>query len=234
MVKFIHDLRFSCALDDLLKTKEKQAFRLKKRALEDYVISSGSVMTAFNLAYQLDGIGVRSSRMETFIAENDSGKYILRLASQVRNSNIKKLQSAILKNGNAVDIAKFACFVVGANEKMLEDAVINSAKAAYIYLRFAKHCNVQKMKSAIMSSMRPRYLYMLATKLKNNQELKRLQDMIINSGSCMYMRLFASNIKNADIELLEDHVIRSKNMIEMKRFAKTVKSPRIEKLMVLF
>ncbi len=49
----------------------------------------------------------------------------------------------------------------------------------------------------------------------------------------MYVRLFATFIKNANISKLEERIINSMNIVEMKRFAKSVNSPRIDKLLLL-
>ena len=85
-----------------------------------------------------------------------------------------------------------------------------------------------------MKSRKPRYLFALAKLTKNKKDLEKIQQLIIDSPSSTYVRLFAVHIKGADIKKLEERIISTKNVIEMKRFARAVNSPRLKKLSLLF
>jgi hypothetical protein len=153
----------------------------------------------------------------------------------INNADIPKLQSAIIARGNIMQIAEFGCFVKGADRILIEEIIsrYDNAKAAYLFLRFVKTCDGSKFRHIILKSKRPRYLFALAKKTTDMNELSAIQELILNSSSLTYVRLYATYIDGADINRLEEKVIQSMNIPEMKRFFKSVQSPRLNKIMLL-
>lgn len=236
MNRYNRDAYFASSLEALLKLKDKKELAVKSKKLEEYVISNNNPMLAFRLAFELDDREIRTTKLQNFIIESGDARYILKLAREIKRSNVKKLQAAIMKYGNILQIAKFGCFIRGADKKPIENLIAKSesAKSAYLYLKFIKTCNVNKLKPIILRSRKPRYLYALAKVSKNKKDLETIQDLIISGSSNLYVRLFALHIKGADIKKLENRIIATKNIEEMKKFAKAVKSPRLSKLVILF
>jgi hypothetical protein len=154
---------------------------------------------------------------------------------EIKGCNVARMQEAILELGDIEQIAVFGCFVRGADKELIERVIaeVRSPKAAYLYLRFVKFCNINRLKPIIMKSKRPRYLYTLARLIKNKKELELIEELIIRSKSMLYVRLFGQHIKGANINKLEAAVIESQNVESMKKFNSVIKSPRIDKLMLL-
>jgi hypothetical protein len=204
--------------------------------LENYVSRAKKPHLIYRLAAELDYRGYKSAKLENAIIDTRSSQYIFMFARTMRKANIKKLQSAIIKLGSILHIARFACFIPKADRLLIENIVAESEnpKAAYYYLQYVKHCNIDKLKQNIIKSKKPRYLFALAKLLSNKDELNLIQDLIIQGNSDMYVRLFAVHIKTANIEKLENRIIQTKNINEMKKFAKAVNSPRLSKLSLLF
>jgi len=236
MNRYNRDAYFASSLEALLKIKDKKELAVKSKLLEQYVIDNDNPMLAFRLAIELDDRLIRTTKLQNFIIETGDARYILKFAWNIKRTNVKKLQEAIMKYGNIIQITKFGCFIRGADRSTIEDLIVksNSAKSAYLYLRCVKSCDVNKLKTIILHSKRPRYLFALAKVTKNKKDLEKIQELIIESPSNIYVRLYAIYIKGADIKKLEDRIIATKNVEEMKKFAKAVKSPRLEKLCLLF
>jgi hypothetical protein len=236
MNRYNKDAYFSSSLDSLLKIKDKKDFIVKARKLENYVIEKRNPLLAFRLSIELDDMGFRTARLENFIINSFNARLILRFAREIKKANIKKLQKAIIKTGTTLQIAKFGCFVRGAEKSLIENIIVESdhPKSAYLYLKFVKSCNLNKLKHIIIRSKKPRYLFALARLTKNKRDIELIQNLIIESPSNTYVRLFAVHIKGADIRRLEERIIQTKNVEEMKKFAKVIESPRLSKLALLF
>jgi hypothetical protein len=236
MNRYNRDAHFVSSLETLLKLKDKKELAVKSKKLENYVIENNNPMLAFRLALELDDRDIQTTKLQNFIINSGDARYILKFAREIKRANIKRLQSAIMKYGNILQIAKFGCFVGTAQRKPIENLIAksDSAKSAYLFLKFIKFCNINKLKPIIFRSKKPRYLYLVAKKTSNKKDLNLIQELIINSGSFMYMRLFAVNIKGADVDKIVNKIISSNNILEMKRLYRVVKSPRLEKLSVLF
>jgi hypothetical protein len=236
MDRYHKDSYFASSLESLVKVKDKKEFVIKARKLEDYIFQKNNPLLAFRLALELDLRGFKTSRLENYIISCNDPRYILKFAREIRRANIKKLQDAIIRRGSILQIAKFGCFIRGAQRSVIEDLIVKSehAKSAYFYLKYVKFCNVNKLKPIILKSKKPRYLFALAKVVKSKKELDLIQDLIIESTSNTYVRLFAVHIKGADIKRLEDRIIETKNVMEMKKFARAVNSPRLNKLALLF
>lgn len=234
--RYNKDAHFASCLETLLKIKNKKELAVKVKKLEKYVIENHNPFLAFRLSIELDERGISTTRLQNFIINSQDARYIYKYAYEIRRANVKKMQDAIMKCGNILQITQFGCFIRGANKKIIENLIIESdnAKSAYLYLRFVKFCNIKKLKPIILRSRKPRYLFALAKVLKNKQELEEIQNLIIDSSSNTYVRLFAIHIKGADIKKLEDRIISTNSVEEMKKFVKAVKSPRLLKLSLLF
>ena len=234
--RYNKDAHFASSLETLLKIKNKKELAVKVKKLEKYVIENHNPFLAFRLSIELDERNISTTKLQNFIINSRDAKYIYKYAREIRRANVKKLQNAIMECGNILQITHFGCFIRGANKKIIEDMIIeaDNPKSAYLYLRFVKFCNIKKLKHIIIKSKRPRYLFELAKFLKNKKEIEEIQNLIIDSASNTYVRLFAVHIKGADIKKLEDRIISTKNVGEMKKFAKAVKSPRLLKLSLLF
>lgn len=233
---YTRDAAFISSLETLLKIKDKKELTKESKKLEKYVIENNNPVLAYRLAFELDDREVRTTKLQNFIIDTRNARYIYKFAREINRSNVNKLQSAIIKCGNVLQITRFGCFVKGADRAAIEDIIVKSenAKSAYLYIKFVKSCNINRLKPIILKSKRPRYLFALAKLTKNKKELEHIQDLIIASHSCTYIRLFAVHIKGADIAKLENRIIATKNVEEMKKFAKVVKSRRMSKLALLF
>lgn len=236
MSRYDRDVYFLSSLETLLKIRNKKELALKSKVLEKYVIQKNDHIAAFRLALELDDREIGTTKLQNFIINSGSSRYIFLVAREIKRSNVKKLQDAIIKYGNILQITKFGCFIKGANKKTIEDLIIksNNAKSAYLYLKFIKSCNINRLKKIIFSSKKPRYLFTLSKLTKNKKDLNKIQELIINGNSYMYMRLFAFYIKTADIKRIEDKIIKSGNISEMKKFLNVIDSDRIKKISLLF
>lgn len=236
MNRYNRDAYFASSLETLLKIKDKKELADKSKPLQEYVIKIKNPMLAFRLAFELDEIDIRTTKLQQFIIESEDPRYILKYAKEIKRANIQKLQSAILSCGTVLQIAKFGCFIRGADKDLIERIIAksDSAKSAYLYIKFIKTCNFNKMKPIILRSKKPRYLFALAKVITNKKDIEKIQDLVIESASNTYVRLFAVHIKGANIRKLEDRIIATHSVEEMKKFAKAVKSPRLEKLSLLF
>lgn len=233
------DVFFTASLQSLFSTTNKKEFAAKVKQLEDFVIRQNNPSLIYRLAYELDSNDYKITRLENAIVktiDHRSSYYILRFARELKGANIKKLQNALINNGNIVQVARFGCIIPGADKDFIEHFIVqsNNAKAAYYFLRYAGRSNTNRLKPIILKSKRPRYLYALAFLTHDKEEFNQIQDLIINSNSFMYMRLLAKHMKNADVDRIVNRIIASGNVVEMKRLHNMIKSDRLEKLSALF
>lgn len=231
------DVITSTTLENLIKIKRQnlKEFEKNARELAYTAFQQRKINIVFRIAKELQELYYNVEDIENYIISSNDPHYIYRFAREIKHANIDKLQNAIINTSKFNYIAKFACFINGANTQLIEDLIIksNNARAAYIYLKFGKHPNANKFKHIFIKSKKPRYLYMLAQLLNDQDELELIQNLIIDSHSDMYVRLFATHIPGANIQKLEDRILATKNFNEIKKFAKSVKSDRLNKLIML-
>ena len=233
---FYRDDFFVSSLINLLKIKERKKFLEEARKLETYTASQRNPLIVLRLAFELDIRGIRVPKLENFIIRHNDPRFIFRFAREIKYANIKKLQNAIIAQGDILQISRFGCFIKGADQTIIENIIAksNNAKAAYYYIRYVQHCNIEKLKTVILQSKRPRYLFALARLLTNKKDLELIQDLILKSNSYMYMRMFAMYIDGANISKIEDRIVDSGNLEEIKKFSSKVKTDRMKKLSLLF
>lgn len=231
------DVLTAVTLENLIKIKcqNLKAFEQKARELAYIAFQQDRINIVFRVAKELQDLYCNVEDIEDYIISSNDPHYIYSFAREIKSANISRLQTAIINTRRFNYIAKFACFISGADTNLIEDLIIesNDARAAYIYLKFGKHPSVNKLKYIFIKSKKPRYLYMLAQLLTNQEEIILIQNLIINSHSNMYVRLFAAHIPGADIARLEDRILATKDFEEIKKFAKQVNSERLNKLIML-
>jgi len=210
---------------NFLSSKELDKF-------QNEIISTNDSALAYFFA---DKFNYNNYKMQKVIIDNKSAKYALLFAQNIANCDIKALQKLIVKYNNIKYICNFACFVNGANYKYLEKIILKSKeiKYAHMFLKYVEGSNVNKFKNIILASKKPRYLYELSKHLSSKKELKRIEDLIIKSGSFLYMRLFAENIKCANVTKIEQAILDTNNLKEIKKFAKFVKKSKMKQFMLV-
>ena len=102
-----------------------------------------------------------------------------------------------------------------------------------MYLKHIKGADVSKFKDIILASGKPRYLFELAKHTSDLAEIQKIQNLIIDSGSFTYMRMFAEKIKSSDLEKIEQVILDSDNVEEIKKFAKYVKRSKMKKFFLV-
>jgi predicted hydrocarbon binding protein len=228
---------FLSAITNVIKIEDKKERLEQIKELEDYIFETKNTYLALRLAYELEFIGVRTTRIENYICKTGNGRLIYRFASNIGKANIKKLQDAIIKSNDYEEMARFACFVNGADKNKIGDIVAqsNNIKAKYLYMCFIKTYPYNNFRESVLKSKRPRYLFQYAKLSKDEKDLEIIQELILNSKSLMYCRLFCKMFPKMDIRRFEDKVLKSKNKREIKLFANEVPSAdRAQMMVVLF
>ena len=200
--------------------------------LQNEIIGSNDSALAYFFTTEFN---YKPHRMQKIILDNKNAKYAFLFAQNIPNADIKALQKVVVGSGEIKYIYKFACFVKGADRRKLQSIILKSknVKGAHTLLKNVEGAKVEKFKDIILDSGRPRYLYELAKHLDDPEEIARIEDLIIEAGSFMYIRLFADKIKQANIEKLEQAVLDSNNMEQIKKFAKYVKSSKMKRFFLV-
>lgn len=180
--------------------------------------------------------------MQRVILDNKNVKYSFAFAKTFPKSDIKALQDILIKSNNIKYLTYFGLFVKGAQIAKIERLLIRAneasnnkyAKYAYLWLKNGFTRDLEAIKSILITSRKPQFLYELAQHLDNPKDIAKIEKAIIKSGSLLYMRLFAANIKLANIKKLERVVLASGNAVEIKRFAKMVKNSILQNFRILF
>lgn len=174
-------------------------------------------------------------RMQKIILDKQDVRYAFLFAQNVKGCDITALQKVVVDSKKIKYICKFACFVRGADRKALEACIVKSknVKYAHMYLKHVKSADVSKFKNIIINSKKPRYLFELARHLTDDKDIAVVQDLIIQSGSFTYMKLFAEKIKRADVEKIEQAVLDTENTVEIKKFAKYVKRSKMRRFFLV-
>ena len=199
---------------------------------QEQIIKQNDSALAYFFAFEFS---YKRYRMQKIILDNKNPKYAYLFAQNIENADIKALQKIVIDSNKIKYICKFACFVNNADIKSLESIILksNSVKYAHMYLKHVKMADVEKFKSIILQSKKPRYLFELAKHVNNLTDLSIIEDLIIASKSCTYIRLLAAKIKKANVEKLEQAILDLENTIEIKRFAKSVKKSKMKNFLVL-
>lgn len=199
---------------------------------QNEIIKDGDSALAYFFASEFH---YKAFRMQKVILDKKDAKYAFMFAQHIKNADIKALQNLVIDSKKIKYITRFACFVKTAEIKPLEALILRSrnVKWAHMYLKHVKAADVNKFKETIIESGKPRYLFELAKHLRVPKDINQIEDLIIASGSFLYMRLFAEKIKLANVEKIEQAVLDSENNVEIKKFAKYVRRSRMKKFLLV-
>ena len=220
-----------------IKKVEKKNLNQKNNeiVLEEFqkeIIQENNSSLAYFFAYEYR---YKSHLMQKIILDNKDPKYSCLFAQDIENSDIKALQKIIIDAKKIKYICHFACFVKGADLKLLEQLIIKSKNIKYIhmYIKHIKNANINDFKEIIFESKKPRYLFELAKHLSDEDDLERVEDLIIESGSFVYMRLLAAKIKKINVEKIEQAILDINNVEEIEKFAKCVKKSKMKRFLLV-
>lgn len=199
--------------------------------IQEQIILSNDYVLAYFCALDFSH---NRHKMQKIIIEKATPKYCYMFAKHIPNSDIKALQSAILKTNKYDYICKFACHVQGADLNLLEDQILKSknSKYAYLYIKNNKKANIEKFKNMILKSNNAKYLFELSRRLSDKTDISRIEKILIKLKDYQYIRLFAEKIKYANISKLEKIILQSDDEKEIKKFAKNVKSSSLKNFLV--
>lgn len=200
--------------------------------LQNEIIAAGDSAMAYFFAVDF---AYKNYKMQKLILDKRDAKYAFAFALNVPNADIKSLRKIVLDSAKIKYVTKFACFVKGADRKLLEAAIIKSkrVKYAHMFLKHVKGADVKKFKNIIIDSGKPRYLFELAKHLESDKEIELIENLIIQSGSFTYMRLFAEKIKKANVDKIEQAVLATDNGPEIEKFAKYVRRSKMKKFLLV-
>jgi hypothetical protein len=172
--------------------------------------------------------------MQKVILDNSNAKYAVLFACHVPNCDIQAMQKIVMQSQKVKYVCHFACFVAGAKRKPLEKLILGSKQAHYAHL-YMKHgkCHVSKVKDLIFKSKKPRYLFELAKHLTDPTDIEKVEDLIIQSGSVLYMRLLAERVPGINIDKLEQAVLATNDTKAIKQFARKVKDSKMKRFLLL-
>lgn len=199
-------------------------------ALQDIIISAKDAPLAYFFALEF---GHHTYRMQQLILRQTNPQYVFLFARHIPNADIKACRAKVMEVGKVSHITKFACFVPTADQKALEPLIIkaNDPKYACLYLRQVKTANLSRLKKIIMQSGKPSHLLELAKHCP--KDLNKIEDLIIASGSCLHIRLFAEKIKGANIDKLERAILDTHNEQEIRKFAQCVKGSKMRQFLLV-
>ncbi len=174
-------------------------------------------------------------KMQEIILNSKNPKYIFLFAQTICSADVRALQNAIIATNNIKYISKFALFVDKSNFEILEKIILKSKKAKYISMLLAsnKWKNINLYSNIFLSIKKPKYLFQLAKIVSNKKIISQIEDEIIKSGSCFYIRMFALKIRDAKLEKLERAILDSGNIKEIKKFAKDIKNSKISQFLLV-
>lgn len=212
-------------------TKGKERHE-KIHLLQDLIIKNNDASLAY---YFASDIGFENYKMQNVIIKAASAQYGILFAINIKNADILALQKMIIEAGEMEYICDFACFVKGAKIKKIEDMILKEGEARWAHklLKHVKGTSPTKFKNLILKSKKPTYLFELARHLKNKKDLTLIQDLIIESGSPTYIRMFAEKFPSADVEKLEQAILDMENLEETKKFATYVKRSKMRNFVVM-
>lgn len=238
MLKYPRDQYFHNQLEILYSLKNKKDIEKKLKELIDYVVLTNNPFLSYRVALEAYRTNISTKKLENIVIKHKIPELLYRFSRDVDNFNIRKIENALIFTNDLYHISKFGCFIPGADKKRIEDIISKSynAKAAYLFIRYAEECDVNKLKHIIYRSKRPRYLFELAKMLNNKDDIKIIEKLILNSKSELYVRLMAKYIKGVDVSKCEDRIIKSMDETEMRKFARDLpnNSNKIRKLISLF
>lgn len=219
-----------------LNGKPRDQYQANMTALQEKIIANNDAAMAYYFACD---IGHQNYKMQQVIIKSKSAQYGILFAINIINADINALQKMILESNDLEAICQLACYVPNVNIKKIQSIILNNpkskknAKWAHMLLKHVPEINPNKFKQVIFDSKKPRYLFELAKHLKNKKELLLIQDLIINSKSPTYIRMFAEKFDFADVERLEQAVLDSGDTKEIKRFALYVKRSKMRNFIIL-
>jgi len=214
-------------------SKDKTGYNPEElEKLQNYIIKENDAALACFCAMEFS---YKIHRMQKVVLDQKDVRYSFLFAQNVKGCDIPLLQKVILDSKKAKYICKFACFVKSADRKPLESFILKSknVKYAHMYLKHVKGVDVSKFKNIILASGKPRYLFELARHLTDDKDIAAVEDLIIQSGSFTYIKLFAEKIKRANVEKLEQAVLDTDNSAEIKKFAKYVRRSRMRRFFLV-
>lgn len=203
----------------------------KLHILQDEIIENKDAALAYFFAVEFD---YKTYRMQKVILDNQDARYALLFAKDIVNCDIKALQNVVIASKKMKYICDFACFVNKADLDILKPIILKSKNAKYasMWLKLVSDHDV-RFKHIIFNSKNPKYLFELAKNSLSKTEIKKIEDLLIDTKSLMYIRLFASRIKHANVDRLEQIILSSNNIHEIKKFAKQIKNSKMRKFLAV-
>lgn len=234
------DFDFFKAINSMSNFSDEKLYKDRVKELTKFVLNKHNAYYAYRLAIELDRKNFSTNELEDHIINIsisnviNNNRYLFMMALNVRGSNIKKLQQAVINTKNPDLMAEFCCFVKGCDADLLEKLIIDHKipRASYIIIRFLNNCQIDKHKKILIKSRKSRYLYACALKSNSIEELRIIEDLIIKNRSHYYVRLMAT-LPNADIEKLENRIIASENFEEIRKMYQITKTSRLAKYVLL-
>lgn len=227
-------LRWEPLGKSIIESKNKKTRQSLIDTIQEKIIQENDAALAYHFAAD---IGHHNYKMQNVIMVAKSAKYAVLFASNIVGADVPALQNMIFQSEDKSKmdyLCQFACFIPGANVKKVESLVMSTQdiKGAHMLIKHGKS-SPHKFKKMILASKKPRYLFELARHLKNKKDLETIQQLIIDSKSPTYIRMFAEKIKIADVEKLEEAILESEDVDSIKKFAHYVKKSKMRNFIVM-
>lgn len=215
-------------IDRVSQVKRHKTIELER--LQNEIIRDGSTSYAYFFASEFQ---YKTYRMQRVILDHKDPKYAYAFALSIPHADIKALQDVVVSSNKIKYITQFACFVKRSDRKLLESIILKSKNVQYahMFLKHVKNANIKKFRNLILESGKPRYLFELAKHSPSDIEL--IEDLIIKSGSFIYMRLLAEKVKQANVDKIERAVLATNNGPEIKKFAQCVRRSKMRQFLLV-
>jgi hypothetical protein len=178
--------------------------------------------------------------MQAIIIRNKNAYYARHFASHVKGADLKAMEEVVIDSGDKELICDFGIYIPSSDRKRIE-VILSTGKCipktAFMWIRYVKTADVELFKEVLLKSKRPRYVVQLAVSIKKKitpEDLVKIEDIVIKSGSLMYVKILARDLGEfgVNIRKLENVVLQSGDHYHMKQFANAVpSSTRIRKFL---
>lgn len=216
-----HNIKDLIRWEDFL---EKNTGKSNDQLLELIVVLKDPLLAYF-FSYFFD---YKNFITQKIILDSKNPKYCFLFAKNIQNCDVKALQKIILSSNDSNIISAFITSFT-TDTDTIEFVLKNNQNIKVAFSLLHKNLiSIKRVKSLIISSNNPKYLFELAKLLSSKKDINIIEDMIIDTGSARYIRLFAQNIKHANINRLENKLIDIGDMDELKKFALNIKNSKLK------
>lgn len=208
--------------------------------LENAVLNSNDIDEIYKYVMDRKESLINIENFEDTLIELGDNSVLIAFAINIKGANIGKLEEAVIRSKNKIDIANFFSYIEASNLEKIKEALWTGEKNAIAICEFIRvkkergyNIELDEIKEAedtIIAYNDARLCVEWAEINIEGINISKLEDIVIQDKYGNYIYEFAKCVEGANIEKLEDAIIKTGDASAIYHFAREVEGVNLYKL----